>query len=266
MGTKGKEWEMGRIDRLILYSSFALLLGSGTALAADMPETPYTPAPTPYEFGTGWYLRGDVGYKIYSAPHAHFDIAGYGDMINTSLSNTGIVGFGVGYKWNDWFRTDFTADYEWAGHFHGRLPCPAPCTGAPVQEFSDEFADISAWTMLINGYFDLPFFGEGAGGLTPYVGGGIGAAELWTSNVHFINPGGATGSWPNGDRWNFAWSLTAGVSYPITKNFLFDLNYRFVDLGSTISGPTLANFNNQPIHYDNIYANELRVGLRYLIN
>ncbi len=89
---------MGRIDRLILYSSFALLLGSGVALAADMPESSYapTPAPTPYEFGTGWYLRGDVGYKIYSAPHAHFDVAGYGNMIDTSLTNTGTVGFGFG--------------------------------------------------------------------------------------------------------------------------------------------------------------------------
>jgi opacity protein-like surface antigen len=67
--------------------------------------------------------------------------------------------------------------------------------------------------------------------LTPYIGGGLGAAELMTSNVHFINPDGSTGSWPNGERWNFAWSLTAGVSYPITKNFLIDANYRFVDLG-----------------------------------
>ena len=81
---------MGRIDRLILSTSFALLLGSGAALAADMPETPYTPAPTPYEFGSGWYLRGDVGYKIYGTPHVHFDpFAPNGNEINVSLGIPG---------------------------------------------------------------------------------------------------------------------------------------------------------------------------------
>ena len=257
---------MGRIDRLVVYGTFALLLPSGVALAADMPETPYVATPTPYEFGSGWYLRGDIGYKMYNAPHAHFDVAGYGNMINDSLSNTGVAGFGFGYKWNSWFRTDVTVDYEWPGHFHGRLPCPAPCTGAAVPEFSDEFADISAWTTLVNAYFDVPLFAEGPTGLTPYIGAGIGAADLMTAKVTFINPGGATGGWPNASQWNFAWSLTAGVSYAVTKNILFDVNYRYVNLGNAVSGATLPQFGNQPIHYDNIHANELRVGLRYMIN
>jgi opacity protein-like surface antigen len=256
---------MRRIDRLILYGTFALLLPSGAALAADASEMPYQPTATPYEFGSGWYLRGDIGYKIYNVPHAHFDVAGYGNMIGDTLSNTGVAGLGFGYKFNDWFRTDITVDYESTGHFHGRLPCPS-VTCVPVPQFSDEFADISAWTTLVNAYFDLPLFAEGPTGLTPYVGAGIGAADLMTSNVHFINPDGSTGVWPGGSQWNFAWSLTAGVSYGFTKNFLLDVNYRYVNLGDAVSGPTLPQFGNQPIHYDNIHANEFRVGLRYLIN
>jgi opacity protein-like surface antigen len=257
---------MGRIDRLILYGMFALLLPTGMAFAADMPETPYAPTPTPYEFGSGWYLRGDIGYKLYNNPDAHFDVAGYGNMIDENLSNTGVAGIGFGYKFNDWFRTDLTVDYEWPGHFHGRLPCPAPCTAAPGPEFSDEFASISAWTTLVNAYFDLPLFAEGPTGLTPYVGAGIGASYLTTSSVRFINPGGATGTWPGDSRWNLAWSLTAGVSYAITKNMLFDLNYRYVNLGDAVSGATSPIFGNKPLHYDNIDANEIRVGIRYLLN
>ena len=53
---------------------------------------------------------------------------------------------------------------------------------------------------------------------------------------------------------------------PDHRNFLIDANYRFVDLGKAVSGPTSANFNNAPIHYDNIFANEFRIGVRYLIN
>ena len=70
-----------------------------------MPETPYVPAPVPYEFGSGWYLRGDIGYKVYGSPNAHFDVAGYGNMIDTNLSDTGVAGVGFGYEWNEWFRT-----------------------------------------------------------------------------------------------------------------------------------------------------------------
>ena len=257
---------MGRIDRFVAFGVFALLLPSAAAFAGDMPETPYMPAPTPYEFGSGWYLRGDIGYKIYNAPDAHFDVPFYGNMIDESLSNTGVAGLGFGYKWNDWFRTDLTVDYEWPGHFHGRLNCPGVCTSAPNPEFSDEFASISAWTTLVNAYFDLPLFAEGPWGLTPYVGAGVGASYLTTSNVHSIHPSGATQQWPGDSKWNFAWSVTAGVSYAITKNFLLDLNYRYVSLGDAASGPTLPVFGNKPLHYDNIDANEIRVGLRYTIN
>src|SRR5258706_8007604 len=102
-GAKGRNRTMGRIDRFVAFGVFALLLPSAAAFAGDMPETPYVPAPTPYEFGSGWYLRGDIGYKIYNAPDAHFDVPFYGNMIDESLSNTGVAGLGFGYKWNDWF-------------------------------------------------------------------------------------------------------------------------------------------------------------------
>jgi len=262
---------MGRIDRLVLLASSALLLAGGAALAGDMSETPYMPNGTPYEFGTAWYLRGDIGYKLYTTPHAHFDVAGYGNMNSESLSSTGVVGFGVGYKLNDWFRTDLTVDYEWPGHFHGRLPCPPPpgqvgCTGAPVPEFSDQYADISAWTTLVNAYVDMPLFGGAMAGLTPYLGAGIGAADLTTKNVHALNPDGSPNVWPGASKWNFAWSLTAGVSYALGKDWLVDANYRYVNLGNAASGPTATQFNNEPIHYDSIQAKEFRIGLRYMIN
>src|SRR5690348_9624737 len=144
---------MGRIERLIIRTTLALLASAGAAFAADMSGSAYYgSAPVPYEFGSGWYLRGDIGYKIYGKPDAHFDVAGYGNMIDESLSNTGVAGVGFGYQWNEWFRTDVTLDYEWPGHFHGQLHCPSPCTAAPDPEYSDEFADITAWTTLINAY------------------------------------------------------------------------------------------------------------------
>jgi len=255
---------MGSIRNWALAIGAFMLLIPAAAIAADMPGPPPAPSPgpfarAPFEFGSGWYLRGDIGYKFYNAPDAHFDVAGYGNMINESLTDTGVVGLGLGYKFNQWLRTDLTVDYEWPGHFHGNLNCPTlGCLPGPT--YSDEYADISAWTGLVNAYVDLGTWG----GFTPYVGAGIGTSYLSTSNVHYVNPDASTGTWGGASKWNLAWALMAGVSYNISPKWLLDLNYRYVNLGDAISGPT--TFGGQPIHYDNISAQEIRLGFRYMIN
>ena len=249
---------MGSLRTSALVGAFILLMPSAGAFAADMLGPPPS-IPPPVEFGSGWYLRGDLGYKHYTTPDAHFDLAGYGDMINESISDTGLAGVGFGYKWNQNFRTDLTFDYEWPGHFHGNLPCPGPCT--PGVDFSDEYANVSAWTGLLNGYVDLGTFS----GITPYVGGGVGVSYLTTTNVHYLNPDASTGTWGGDSTLNFAWAVTAGASYDFGNNWALDVNYRYAHLGSAISAPTAPIFGNEAIHYDNINAHELRVGLRYAI-
>ena len=250
---------MGSLRKIALLGAFAMALPNAAALAADMPV--YEPvAPVPYEVGSNWYLRGDLGYKWYGTPDAHFDVAGYGNMIDENLDDTGVAGLGFGYKFSDYFRSDLTVDYEWDAQFHGRLPCPGGCG------YSDEYADISAWTTLVNFYLDLPIGGEGLGAVTPYVGAGIGGAYLTTSNVNYVNPDGSTGTYKGAGNWNFAWAAMVGASYAVTNNWLIDLNYRYLDLGKAVSGKVGAPFGNKRIEYDDVTAHELRVGFRYLLN
>jgi opacity protein-like surface antigen len=257
---------MGSYRTSALLGAFALILPTGAALSADMAEY-LAAAPVPYEVSSNWYLRGDLGYKWYNAPDASFNFTGFGPMIDESLGDTGVVGFGFGHKWNEFFRTDVTLDYEWPGEFEGRLICPSPCTGDPDPEYSIERADITAYTGLINFYFDLPLGGEGAfGGFTPYIGAGLGTSYLVTDNVNFTNPNGTEGKWPGEGTWNFAWAAMVGGSWALNKNWLIDLNWRYVDLGNAKSGSTGPAFGNQKIHYNNISANEIRLGFRYLLN
>ena len=170
MGPMEREEAMGSLRISGFIGVLAIVASSTIALAADLsmpaPETP----PPPIEIGSGWYLRGDIGYKMYNTPSAHFDVAGYGNMIDENITDTGTVGLGFGYRFNSYFRTDLTMDYEWPGKFHGRLPCPnAPCVVGT--DYSDEYSDISAWSGLINAYLDFGHWN----GFTPYVGGGVGA-------------------------------------------------------------------------------------------
>lgn len=256
---------MRRIGKTMLIGGLALTLPVG-ALAADIPQPPvfnYPPPPT--EEPAAWYLRLDFGYKIYAQPDASFNlpalgynVPGSGEFLNESISNTGVVGFGIGWDPEGIFRTDLTLDYEWPGHFEGELICPAPCTADPDPEYSFEMADISALTLLLNGYIDFNFHG---GPLTPYIGGGVGVSRLTTSNVAFFNPDGSSGNWTGATTWNFAWQLTAGVAYELAPNVLIDANYRYVHLGDAMAMTSLGG--GTPILYENINAHEVRVGLRY---
>lgn len=250
---------MGSLKRTAIIAA-AFLMGAPAIVQAADVTTPYYPPATPIEIGSNWYLRGDIGYKFYTTPDVHFDEPGYGDFIDEEITSTGVVGIGFGYEFNDFFRMDLTLDYEWPGHFEGRLICPPACTAAPDPEYSIERADISAWTGLINAYFDFGSWGS----LTPYVGAGIGASYLSTSNVNFINPDGSTGTWGGAGKWNLAWALMAGVTYDLSYNLALDVNYRYVNLGDAESAPTTI-LTGQPIRYDDIAAHEIRMGLRWMI-
>jgi opacity protein-like surface antigen len=238
-----------------LAGAVMFLIPPAQSFAADMP---YTYAPPPVEYSSNWYLRGDIGYKIYAAPSAHWDEIGYGSMVNESLSDAGLVGLGFGYKWNDSFRTDFTIDYEWPGKFHGNLPCPGDCESP----YSDEYADFSVFTGLLNAYFDLGTWS----GFTPYIGGGVGLSAINTSDVRYVNPDSTTGSWDGGTSWNLAWALMAGFAYDFGNNWLLDVNYRYVDLGDAKSGTIPLMSGTQSIQYDGITAQEFRVGFRYMLH
>jgi opacity protein-like surface antigen len=251
---------MGSLKRTAFVAA-AFLMGLPSVLqAADVPP-PYYPPVVPIEVGSNWYLRGDIGYKLYTTPDVHFDEPGYGDMIDETIDDTGVVGIGFGYKLNDNFRVDLTLDYEWPGEFEGRLICPPACTAAPDPEYSIERASISAWTALINAYFDFGSWGA----LTPYVGAGIGASYVVTSDVNFINPDGTTGSWGGDGKWNLAWALMAGVTYDLSYNLALDLNYRYVHLGSAQSAVIPILSGTQRIQYDDLAAHEFRLGLRWMI-
>jgi opacity protein-like surface antigen len=120
-----------------------------------------TPEPLPLPVG-GWYLRGDIGYRIHQAPNGVPGSSRLRD-VGEDLEDTGTIGIGVGYRFNDYFRMDGTLDYA----FEDARGCGATCRAD-----RSRIADLDAFAGLVNAYVDLGTYG----GLTPYVGGGVGAA------------------------------------------------------------------------------------------
>src|SRR6185437_708963 len=233
------------LSRSFVAAGAATLIFSVSAQAADMPGYPRLPPPASIrplqvdEFLSGWYLRGDLGYRFQRLGSASSDIAP--DPIDNKIGNTIFGGFGGGFK-EKWFRADLTADYGWRSDYSGTV-------GATGDQ-----AKIDSYTVLGNIYFDLGTWG----GLTPYVGAGAGSAYLTMSNFTTSPAGSVIAS---RSRWNFAWAAMAGVSYRLSENWLIDVGYRHIDMGDATGGPEANSLTLKKLTGD-----EIRVGLRYKID
>ncbi len=197
-------------------TALSALLGALLAPAAMAADMPFLSAPAPQpmneqplEFGSGWYLRGDVGYSNMSMPVV------VADFVN-NLGRTGAVsgGLGFGYQYNSWLRTDFTVDRSvfQATRSEGSVWCPygtvvsaAGGTGtiglpegylySPQETCTPLIkSTLNRTSFLANAYIDLGNWW----GFTPYAGAGLGFSYLQSSGSDVWYQNGNGQAWaPN---------------------------------------------------------------------
>ena len=184
---------------------------------------------------------------------------------NVSLANTWVAGLGFGYQFNQRFRADITADYEGAAAFGATVLCPGGLCGSTV-----EAAHVSAWTLLANAYIDFPLMGEGPGNITPYIGAGIGVADVmwdgYTSTCAGACGPPSVSDYGSTSQWRLAWALMAGASFHLTNKLLLDANYRFLDIANGLAVANVGTPSFGHSSYKDLFAHEFRIGIRYLIN
>lgn len=212
---------------------------AGVAAAADMPGG-LPPPPPPIGFNYGWYLRGDVGYAWGTLGGAR-SAPGFSNPTANSLDSGFVGGIGAGIK-SRWLRTDVTIDYT-SLTYKGSVAAP-----------DDTTAKVAALAALFNGYVDLGTWYN----FTPYIGGGIGAAQIRLSDyASTAAPPFTTGA--SKTQYNFAWSLTGGVGYQVAPNIVVDANYRYVNFGDVTSASDA--FGDMTLK--NVAAHEVRLGIRW---
>jgi opacity protein-like surface antigen len=265
---------------------------SPMAFAADMPF--FTPSPEPVndqpvEWGTGWYLRGDIGA-------AHVNVRDIdGSIMWPSFSENWTAGLGAGYQYNNWLRTDVTVGYQNIYNKNSLQNVIVPCqigavgTGGPPFTGSAPIftgcmplvgsGQSNAITVLANAYFDLGTWW----GLTPYIGAGAGVNILdrgsgqinWFKDnlvpyagTTWIDPFTLATPSVNWDRafparvtTRFAYALMAGVVYDLTDHVKIDVGYRWLDLGK-LEGRNLFNYAVSK----NLQLHQARIGFRYVID
>ena len=265
--------------RAIVAAGAAAMI-STAAFAADLglPPPPYQyqpPPPAAAETGA-WYLRGDVGVGVQT--FSQFDI-GPPSVVPASwtinqqdIQDASIIDFGIGYLWNNWLRFDVTGEYHTQAEFHAigsylQNTCVVGgVTGTCFDAFGGNF---SALVFMANAYIDLGTWWC----ITPFIGGGVGAAYDRISGVSDIGPlpPGTIGFGfgPSDASWNFAWNVQAGLTYNASNSLKIDFTWRYLNMGSpqsaTIACQNTATTNCNFFNLKDVTSQDFLIGLRWIM-
>ena len=263
---------MGTVKALAAASLIAAGFAA-PATAADMLMPPLrgyqAVQPSVVEIGTGWYIRGDIGYTDYKRPRdGLFGVAGT-PFDSIKLDPTWSAGGGFGYKFLTWLRADLTADYRFESDFEANSAQPGFTRR--------DRANFDSTTILANGYVDLGTWY----GITPYAGAGAGVAfnkfkdyQVEVTCVTTACGGPTAGAFAIGPqpvatlgeeelKASFAWALMGGVAVDVGGGFQIDAGYRYVNLGEVRSKADAVGAVSRTKEID---AHEVRLGFRYMID
>jgi len=278
---------MSKATSKIVIAAFALASAMGPALAADLDIVEANPVVTPVEFGSGWYLRGDIGWNFkVDSNLSYYSNAQY-DYDDQNMDGGTDFSVGFGYVFNDWFRSDVTLDYadqnKWSGRTQGS--CGSTYSG---NCYSLDSARFDMFSVQANGYVNLGRFY----GWSPYVGGGLGVSKVnWndyestpacsmnsgqtcpygsyagTSGIERVQ--GTAVSYPGAYSTLFSYSLMAGVDYKIDDRWYLDLGYKWTQThgdGKVVEAN--ANGAGNPVGdstFGTLNVHQFKIGLRYEI-
>lgn len=191
-------------------------------------------------------------------------IGASGDFGNSLLPE-----LSLGYRWNDWLRTELALAYRPGFAFEGE---------SNFSQVNTDFtqiveADLSSFSGMFVAFVNpLSWFGLDNWVVEPLLTAGAGFAHNSIDSMTYTFPTTETMT-PSGDHTDFAWTVGAGIGYALTNNIDLELLYRYIDLGEvrtdvdtmTITRrPTNAVINNSIIINEttaDLEVNEILVGI-----
>ncbi|MBD9373410.1 porin family protein [Rhizobium sp. ARZ01] len=255
----------------------ALVAGlSATGAQAGGELYPVVQAPE-VDMGTiavaqGWYIRGDLGYSGWidgGEPRYHyfdsFDDLQSNSVDDTDFSDTFSYGFGMGYQFNNYLRTDLTVDFfNSSVEGESQIDSNCPVGGGSCDLTHDTGFD--AISVMANGYVDLGTYA----GFTPYVGAGVGSTNIQWDDAKTVtcdDVSCVTTRNPGEESWRFTYALMAGASYDLTNRIKLDVGYRYSD----VDGGKMFGYNGTEkdlgasgtdAHDEGFQRHEIRAGIR----
>lgn len=264
---------MGKSSKSLFIGALASTLISGVAFSADYIPAPVIDFEPEYEaeFGGNLYLRGYIGFTNQEVDHLD-NVSFVGSTVqflSSEFESSGLAGAAIGYRFNDWFRGDLSAEYRMRAGYNGLDRYDADNNGSfgDAGDGTNQYtADKSEFVVMANAFLDMGTYH----GITPYVGAGVGASYTMIDNFTDTNvpQSGVAYATDNGE-WAFAWALHAGLGYEVNDRVTLDLGYRYLHIGDASSGDIItytgtSNINN-PMEFNGITSHDVTFGFRYAL-
>jgi opacity protein-like surface antigen len=262
---------MKNFSKGIVIAASMIMGQSATASAADLlpPPPVMEPVPIPEPMPVREiYLRGYIGMTEQETDDfSNAAIrAGEFNIVDHDFDSSPFIGFGIGIRRSERFRLDLTGEYRGKSDFTGLDIYQDPFCGPGV--CTNEHTGIkSEWLFLANAYWDIGNYR----GFTPYVGAGIGTAEVTLDGFKDVNLVTNGLHWAkDNSEWNLAYALHAGFSYEISRDLTFDMGYRFTYLGDGVTGKYFTYDPGAPqglgaTTLDDITSHDVHIGLRWAL-
>ncbi|MDJ0612463.1 MAG: outer membrane beta-barrel protein [Rhizobiaceae bacterium] len=284
---------MKRILTFATASAISAFFAVAAAQANDYNSGVVTKTPsegfTDVEFGSGWYLRGDISYNIDGRDQAgNFSVTTPSTTQSAEVDYDDAVGvrIGAGYYVAPNVRAEVNVESLFNSSFsavNGQAfdaiiidggGIAFPTTTGGIREVQ---ADYQAATLIASANVDIGTYGA----FTPYVGLGAGIARVeynetetltcvpFATNVScadrvFGGPGEevqASRTFQEAD-WTYAYQLTAGTAVAVDDRTSLDFSYSFTQIGD---GDTLSYADGTAIDEDGVRLHQIRAGVRYEI-
>jgi opacity protein-like surface antigen len=187
------------MNKLLLTATTSafIALSFSTAHAVDL---------TPLE---GFYISGFGG--VVMEGHTKWkqgDVSSNEDFDHDLLSYGGAVGYDFG-------------DYRFEGEL-SHLSAYGETMQSETHKLSSE---ISATALMVNAWYDV----DTGTDFTPYVGGGVGAAEIEVDSTKTWPEGSFSGSGYSSTE--YAYQVGTGVDYSVTEGATVGLGYKYLSAG-----------------------------------
>lgn len=265
-----------------LLSTVFVPFSLSAASAADMLEEQGEEY-TEVEFGTGWYIRGDIGgglFEVEADTNFGTGSSNLGTPLTVSVAagRTFSEGFRLEAQLNQFNNLGFSSSTNYAN-------CGTEVVGISTLAVTGDCsfssnAEVNASSLMANAYMDLGKFG----GFTPYIGAGFGAAYVsWNDfswedrcvgvQVTDCGAGGgvgttvrASGNYTGDSSFTYAVNAMLGTSYDISRELKLDIGYRYTYIGEAGVARAADNAglaNDWTIGSTDVH--EVRVGFRYEI-
>jgi opacity protein-like surface antigen len=195
----------------------------------------------------GLYLRLDGGYS--ASRDANGDLG-------EDVGQAAVLGGGIGYRINEYLRTDLTVAYRggYEINYTDRSLIPGTALGAK--------GDVSNLSGFLNLYADIDRWGP----IFPYLGIGIGISRNKVDDVTMSLGGTGVGQIDGASKTVPAWQMMAGFSLAFTYSAFLDVGYHYVDLGeaeTADNGTALGVPVTGARSRGNLRAHEIQIGVRW---